>query len=179
MLERGFLAEVEKLSRAGYHAAHKAMQSLGYRELLDVVEGRCDLPTARAAIVARRGITPVVSARTFAISCPRRHVVEIATPEPCPDGRGVPVRPALWATGPRPAVTTKMLEFERPIVDLERKIASSGCRPTTVDFSAEIRKLEQKARKLQREVFADLTPSRRSSCPGTRPGRSCWITWRC
>ena len=28
---------------------------------------------------------------------------------------------------------------------------------TTVDFSNEIRKLEQKARKLQKEVFADLS----------------------
>src|SRR5256885_14486076 len=31
----------------------------------------------------------------------------------------------------------------------------------TVDFSAEIRKLEQKARKLQKEVFADLTPQQK------------------
>ncbi|HET6582603.1 MAG TPA: tRNA (adenosine(37)-N6)-dimethylallyltransferase MiaA [Nannocystaceae bacterium] len=84
MLERGFLAEVEKLSQAGYHAGHKAMQSLGYRELLDVVEGRCDLPTARAAIVgatrqyARRQRTYVRH------QLPAAHVIEIATPEACP-----------------------------------------------------------------------------------------------
>jgi acetyl-CoA carboxylase carboxyl transferase subunit alpha len=51
-----------------------------------------------------------------------------------------------------------ILEFERPIIDLERKISElRGLSTETVDFSAEIRKLEQKARKLQKEVFADLT----------------------
>jgi acetyl-CoA carboxylase carboxyl transferase subunit alpha len=52
----------------------------------------------------------------------------------------------------------EILEFERPIIDLERKIDElRGLSTDTVDFTAEIRKLEQKARKLQREVFADLT----------------------
>ena len=51
-----------------------------------------------------------------------------------------------------------ILEFERPIIDLEKKISElRGLSTETVDFSAEIRKLEQKARKLQKEVFADLT----------------------
>src|SRR5688500_16775539 len=51
-----------------------------------------------------------------------------------------------------------ILEFERPIIDLERKISElRALSTTTVDFSNEIRKLEQKARKLQKEVFADLT----------------------
>lgn len=52
MLAQGFLAEVEKLRRAGYDARHKAMRSLGYRELLEVVEGHRSLPEAREAIVA-------------------------------------------------------------------------------------------------------------------------------
>jgi tRNA dimethylallyltransferase len=52
MLDQGFLAEVEKLRRAGYDARHKAMRSLGYRELLEVVEGRRSLPEARQAILA-------------------------------------------------------------------------------------------------------------------------------
>ena len=52
----------------------------------------------------------------------------------------------------------QVLDFERPIVDLERKIdelkqLSSG----TVDFSDEVRRLEKKARRLQEEIFADLT----------------------
>jgi acetyl-CoA carboxylase carboxyl transferase subunit alpha len=52
-----------------------------------------------------------------------------------------------------------ILEFERPIIDLERKIDELRSLSTpTVDFSAEIRRLEQKARKLQKEVFAELTP---------------------
>ncbi len=51
-----------------------------------------------------------------------------------------------------------ILEFERPIIDLERKIGElRGLSSETVDFSSEIRKLEVKARKLQKEIFADLT----------------------
>ncbi|NVB78870.1 MAG: acetyl-CoA carboxylase carboxyltransferase subunit alpha [Kofleriaceae bacterium] len=51
-----------------------------------------------------------------------------------------------------------ILEFERPIIDLERKINELQRLSTeSVDFSAEIRKLEQKAKKLQKEVFAELS----------------------
>ncbi|MBX3160502.1 MAG: acetyl-CoA carboxylase carboxyltransferase subunit alpha [Deltaproteobacteria bacterium] len=51
-----------------------------------------------------------------------------------------------------------ILDFERPIIDLEKKIHDlRGLSTETVDFSAEIRKLEQKARKLQKEVFAELS----------------------
>src|SRR3954471_4233219 len=50
-----------------------------------------------------------------------------------------------------------ILEFERPIIDLEKKISElRGLSTETVDFTSEIRKLEQKARKLQKEIFADL-----------------------
>ena len=51
MLAAGFLAEVEKLRRAGYDARHKAMRSLGYRQLLEVVEGRHALAQAREEIL--------------------------------------------------------------------------------------------------------------------------------
>src|SRR5205085_1629886 len=45
------------------------------------------------------------------------------------------------------------------IIDLERKIEELRVLSTaSVDFSSEIRKLEQKARKLTREVFAELSP---------------------
>jgi acetyl-CoA carboxylase carboxyl transferase subunit alpha len=52
------------------------------------------------------------------------------------------------------------LEFERPLIALESKIAelkdlSGGAH---VDFGDEIAKLEKKAKKLQAEIFADLTP---------------------
>ncbi len=64
-----------------------------------------------------------------------------------------------------------ILEFERPIIDLERKISElRGLSTNTVDFSAEIRKLEQKARKLQKEVFADLTPQQKVQL-SRHPGR--------
>lgn len=56
-------------------------------------------------------------------------------------------------------MTTKVLEFERPIVELEVKIRelkllSGG----TGEMAAEIERLEEKARQLQRERFAALTP---------------------
>jgi acetyl-CoA carboxylase carboxyl transferase subunit alpha len=52
------------------------------------------------------------------------------------------------------------LDFERPLIALESKIAelkelSGGAR---VDFSDEIQKLEKKAKRLQAEIFSDLSP---------------------
>ena len=52
------------------------------------------------------------------------------------------------------------LEFERPLIALESKIAelkdlSGGAR---IDFTDEIAKLEKKAKRLQAEIFSDLTP---------------------
>jgi acetyl-CoA carboxylase carboxyl transferase subunit alpha len=51
------------------------------------------------------------------------------------------------------------LDFERPLIELEKKIedlkalSSSG----SVDFTSEIARLEKKARKLQTEIFSDLS----------------------
>ncbi len=51
------------------------------------------------------------------------------------------------------------LDFERPLLELEKKIeelralSQSG----SVDFTAEIGKLEKKAKKLQQEIFSDLS----------------------
>ncbi|WP_428262727.1 acetyl-CoA carboxylase carboxyltransferase subunit alpha [Haliangium sp.] len=51
-----------------------------------------------------------------------------------------------------------ILDFERPVLELERKIDELRALATDqVDMSAEIRKLEQKARKLQKEVFSELS----------------------
>ncbi|HTM22249.1 MAG TPA: acetyl-CoA carboxylase carboxyltransferase subunit alpha [Kofleriaceae bacterium] len=56
----------------------------------------------------------------------------------------------------------EILDFERPIIDLERKIEElRGLSTAQVDFTAEINKLRQKARKLQEEVFADLSPTQK------------------
>jgi acetyl-CoA carboxylase carboxyl transferase subunit alpha len=64
-----------------------------------------------------------------------------------------------------------ILEFERPIIDLERKISELRTLSTeAVDFSAEIRKLEQKAKKLQKEIFADLTAQQKVQL-ARHPGR--------
>src|SRR5256885_17249200 len=54
---------------------------------------------------------------------------------------------------------TFALDFERPLLELEKKIeelktlSQSGA----VDFTAEISKLEKKAKKLQVEIFHDLS----------------------
>jgi acetyl-CoA carboxylase carboxyl transferase subunit alpha len=65
----------------------------------------------------------------------------------------------MTTTEPPPFLTDRMiLDFERPIIDLEKKISDLRNLSTeTVDFSNEIRRLESKARKLQKEVFADLS----------------------
>ena len=64
-----------------------------------------------------------------------------------------------------------ILEFERPIIDLEKKISElRGLSTETVDFSAEIRKLEQKARRLQKEVFAELSAQQKVQL-ARHPGR--------
>src|SRR5215510_12650090 len=55
--------------------------------------------------------------------------------------------------------TGHALDFERPLLELEKKIeelkslSSNG----KMDFSAEISKLEKKAKKLQAEIFSDLS----------------------
>ncbi len=57
------------------------------------------------------------------------------------------------------SATSYALEFERPLLELEKKIqelkrlSSKG----KADFSSEIAKLEKKARKLQAEIFSDLS----------------------
>jgi acetyl-CoA carboxylase carboxyl transferase subunit alpha len=62
------------------------------------------------------------------------------------------------STEPAQLSDRMILEFERPIIDLERKISElRGLSTEAVDFSSEIRRLEVKAKKLQKEVFAELT----------------------
>src|SRR5215831_805250 len=51
-----------------------------------------------------------------------------------------------------------VLDFEKPIVDLERKIEElKQLTSDELDFSKEIGKLEAKARKLQEKIFAELS----------------------
>lgn len=55
-----------------------------------------------------------------------------------------------------------ILDFERPVVELERKIDElRGLASEHIDMSSEIVKLEQKARTLQQEVFAELSPQQK------------------
>jgi acetyl-CoA carboxylase carboxyl transferase subunit alpha len=49
------------------------------------------------------------------------------------------------------------LDFERPLLELERKIDELKSLTSSSDFSAEIQKLEKKARRLQSEIFSDLS----------------------
>ena len=73
---------------------------------------------------------------------------------------------------PQPQLSDRVvLEFERPIIDLEKKIEElRGLSSDSVDFSTEIRRLEQKARKLQKEVFAELSPQQKVQL-SRHPGR--------
>jgi acetyl-CoA carboxylase carboxyl transferase subunit alpha len=55
--------------------------------------------------------------------------------------------------------TTYALDFERPLIELEKKIEELKAlsQKGSADFSAEISRLEKKAKKLQTEIFSDLT----------------------
>ena len=55
--------------------------------------------------------------------------------------------------------TAYALDFERPLIELEKKIEELKVLSTSgsVDFSSEISKLEKKAKKLQTEIFSDLS----------------------
>ncbi len=69
-------------------------------------------------------------------------------------------------------IPSQFLEFERPIVELERKIEelrglSGGER---IDFADEIRRLEEKAQRLRQEIFANLTRWQRTQL-SRHPGR--------
>ena len=50
MMERGLLAEVQKLKDMGYHRQMVSMQGLGYKEILDHLDGKCTLEEAVATI---------------------------------------------------------------------------------------------------------------------------------
>lgn len=46
MMEQGLLAEVQKLKDMGYHRNMVSMQGLGYKEILDYLDGKCTLDKA-------------------------------------------------------------------------------------------------------------------------------------
>ena len=54
---------------------------------------------------------------------------------------------------------THALEFERPLIELEKKIdeLKSMSKSGSVDMTSEIGRLEKKAKKLQEEIFSELT----------------------
>ena len=59
----------------------------------------------------------------------------------------------------QPGYDRYVLDFEKPIVELERKIDElKQLTSSEIDFESEIHKLEKKARRLQEEIFADLSP---------------------
>jgi len=55
------------------------------------------------------------------------------------------------------------LDFERPILELEKKIAElkSFTSDESIDFTAEISRLEKKLKKVKKEIFSNLTPWQR------------------
>lgn len=84
MLAAGWRREVEMLRAAGYHAGHKAMQSLGYRQMLELVEGRADLASVRAEIIAATRRYARRQRTYFRHQFPGALVHTIATPSACP-----------------------------------------------------------------------------------------------
>jgi acetyl-CoA carboxylase carboxyl transferase subunit alpha len=57
------------------------------------------------------------------------------------------------------AAEIPVLDFERPVVELQRKIASLKSRTRApTDLAREIRVLEERAEQLQKQIFSDLTP---------------------
>lgn len=88
MLAAGWVSEVEMLRARGYDARHKAMRSLGYRELLEHVEGRSSLDQARIAIrratreYARRQRT--YFRHQFRDLLPMERIIHIDHPDACP-----------------------------------------------------------------------------------------------
>lgn len=91
MLAAGWVSEVEMLLARGYDARHKAMRSLGYRELLEHIEGRSSLDQARTAIqratreYARRQRT--YFRHQFRDILPMERIIHIDHPDACPVAR--------------------------------------------------------------------------------------------
>lgn len=87
MLAAGWIREVEMLVAAGYDARHRAMRSLGYREILEHLAGTRSLAATREAIVtatrayARRQRTYF---RHQFRDLPTDHIVHIQTADACP-----------------------------------------------------------------------------------------------
>lgn len=88
MLTQGWLGEVENLVARGYDGRHKAMRSLGYRELLHHLQGECSLEQTVEAIksatrkYARRQRT--YFRHQFRDLLPMEQIVHIQHPDACP-----------------------------------------------------------------------------------------------
>jgi acetyl-CoA carboxylase carboxyl transferase subunit alpha len=75
------------------------------------------------------------------------------------------------ATKKEKASEVPVLDFERPVVELQRKIgALKGRSRGSSEFSREIRLLEERAEELQRKVFSELSPWQRVQL-ARHPGR--------
>lgn len=84
MLAEGFLREVESLYADGYDGRNKAMRSLGYRQMLDVVEGRCTVAQARDAIAVATRQYAKRQRTYFRSQLPADRIVSITEPSACP-----------------------------------------------------------------------------------------------
>src|SRR3569623_1857794 len=151
--------------RAGEDRARRALRRAARGRGRDAGTGARDRGDQKEFASLRAASTELVPARPFDLvargarcRCPGR-------------ARAVPSRALVSTTEPPPLSDRMILEFERPIIDLEQKISElRGLSTESVDFTAEIRKLEQKARKLQKEVFADLTAQQKVQL-ARHPGR--------
>jgi len=81
------------------------------------------------------------------------------------------------------SMSTYALDFEKPLLELETKLASSSGtpRPETVPGSVdtldgEIGRLEKRCARLQQEIFNELSRWQVSSSPAIPTGRTCSTT---
>ena len=69
------------------------------------------------------------------------------------------------------------LDFEKPIIELERKIEELKSLTETehIELSSEIKQLTQRLRKLKREIFENLTPWQRVQVARHPSALTLWI----
>ena len=87
MFARGWVAEVEKLVADGYDERHKAMGSLGYRQVLEHVRGRRSRADAIASITAATRAYARRQRTYFRHQLDPALKITVTDPETCPYGQ--------------------------------------------------------------------------------------------
>ena len=67
------------------------------------------------------------------------------------------------------SATKQSLDFEKPLLDLEKQLDDlmQSSANSDMDFTDEIKAIEKKIDLTKRQVYSDLSPWQKFSCPGT------------